>query len=435
VSRLPEAGGTPAPIGTLDKAANEVAQLRPVFLPDGRRFFYVSSRGGTGTSAVVLASLDSDRRQTIDVTDTRIVWAGDERVIFRRADALYSQAITYDPLALAGDPTQLVADVATSSLGTSRESASATGVLAFAERSNRQKQFRWYSRDGHPQGVVGDSGQYSTFDLSKDGRRIAATLRSGTGTGSNLWMIDAEQGSPVRLTFGETQDVDPRWSPDGTTVIFGSTRDTSRSPYRVGLAAGTPALVWKFSGRIYAGDEWSPDGRWLLFHDAAVPVLQAQELDASGAVKGEPVVAARALTGTIDQGHMSPDGKWVAFNSNESGRYEVYVTPFPATGERFKVSPGGGNQPTWKADGSELYFLAPDGALVAVRVSVSGRKFSTSDPVELARPKIGAVNSAVEQYMPHPSGTKFLFLDNVGDDKNLSVGVVLNWPSLVPRVK
>jgi Tol biopolymer transport system component len=212
-------------MGEYDKAANEVAQVRPVFLPDGRRFFYLSIRGGTGTSAIVLASLDSDRRQTIDVTDTRIVWAGEDRVIFRRADALYAQAITYDPLALVGEPTQLVAEVATASGTTSlRESASSNGVLAFAERANRQKQFRWYGRDGRPQGTVGEGGQYTTFDLSKDGRRIAASLRSVSGTGANLWQIDAEQGTTMRMTIGETQDVDPRWSPDNTTVIFGSTR-------------------------------------------------------------------------------------------------------------------------------------------------------------------------------------------------------------------
>jgi Tol biopolymer transport system component len=359
------------------------------------------------------------------------VWAGDDRVIFRRADALYTQAITSDPLALVGDPTQIVADVATSNAWSLRESASATGVLAFSERSNRQKQFRWYGRDGRSQATVGEGGQLATFDLSKDGRRIAASLRSATGTGSNLWLIDAEQGTTQRITLGETQDVDPRWNADGTMVIFGSTRDTSRGPYRVGLAAGVPAPVWKFDGRIFSADDWSRDGRWLLFHDASMPVLQARELDASGAVKGEPVVAARGLTGTIDQGHMSPDGKWVAFNSNESGRYEVYVTPFPATGDRFTVSRAGGSQPTWKADGSELYYLTPDGALNAVKVSVSGKTLTTSDPVELVRSKIGAVSPAVEQYAPHPNGTKFLMLDNVGDDKNLSVGVVLNWPSLV----
>jgi Tol biopolymer transport system component len=227
------------------------------------------------------------------------------------------------------------------------------------------------------------------------------------------------------------QDVDPRWSPDDKTVIFGSTRDPARGPHRVGLAADTPTLLWKYGGRLFAADDWSPDGRWLLFHDASVAAIQAQALDASGAPKGEPVVVARGLTGVLDQAHMSPDGRWVAYNSNESGRYEVYVTPFPATGERFSVSRAGGTQPKWRGDGSELYFLTPEGVLNAVKVSVSGTKFITSDPIELLRPKLAAPSPSIEQYAPHPSGTKFLFLDTVGDEKNLSVGILLNWPSLV----
>ena len=190
--------------------------------------------------------------------------------------------------------------------------------------------------------------------------------------------------------------------------------------------------VWKYDGRIFSADDWSRDGKWLLFHDASVPVLMARQMDASGTPAGEPVVAARALTGTVDQAQMSPDGKWIAYNANESGRYEVYVTPFPPTGERYSVSRAGGRQPTWRADGGELYYLTAEGALNAVKVSVSGGKFSWSDPVELVRPRLASVDFQIEQYAPHPSGTKFLFLETAGDEKNLSLGVLLNWPSLVP---
>ena len=431
--RVSESGGTPAPMGVLDQTVNEATQLRPVFLPDSRRFFYQSIRAGSGLSAVVLGSLDSERRQSLDLPDTRIVWAGDDRVIFRRADALYVQSATYDALALVGEPTQLVAEVASAPLTSSRESASASGVLAFSESSNRRQQFRWYGRDGRPQGTVGEAGQYSTFDLSKDGRRVVASQRSASASGVNLWLMEAENGTKARITVGQTQDVDPRWSADGKTVIFGSTRDTARGPHRVGLAADTPALLWKYDGRMFSADDWSPDGKWLLFHDASVAAIMARETDPSGAPKGEPVVVARGLTGILDQAHMSADGRWVAFNSTESGRAEVYVTPFPATGERFTVSRAGGSQPTWKGDGTELYYLTPEGVLNGVKVSVSGTKFTAGAPVELVRPKLGGISSSVEQYAPHPSGTKFLFLDNVGDERNLSIGILLNWTSLAPR--
>jgi len=432
--RVPEAGGSLVPIGALDKSLDEVARGRPIFLPDGHRYFYQSFRGAAVAAVSVLASLDSDQQTTLDVPDTHIVWADDDRVVFRRADALYAQRITYDPLALVGEPFQIVPELESAGNSASLRESISTNSLAYAERSSRRQQFRWYSRDGRPIATVGDGGQYSTFDLSKDGRRIAASIRSAGG-GSNLWQIDAETGATTRITAGPATDVDPRWSANGLALIFGSSRDVARGPHRVGLAADTPAAVWKFEGRLYSGDDWSRDGRWLLYHDASQPLLQAREFDASGALKGDPVVVARALTGTMDQAHMSADGKWVAYNSNESSRYEVYVVPFPATGQRFPVSRNGGSQPTWRADGSELYFLTPDGALDAVKVTVSGTNFLTSEPVELVRPKLTGVSSVVEQYAPHPSGTKFLFLDTVGDEKNLSIGVLLNWRSLLPPAR
>jgi Tol biopolymer transport system component len=270
--------------------------------------------------------------------------------------------------------------------------------------------------------------------LSPDGRRIVTGLRSGSiGASQNLWQIDADQGAVARITVGQATDIDPRWSPDGTTVIFGSTRDTSRSPFRAGVAADTPALVWKYDGRMFSADDWSRDGKWLLFHDAGGRVLMARPIYASGTPAGEPVAAARTLSGIVDQAQMSPDGTWIAYNASESGRYEVYVTPFPPTGERYSVSRAGGLQPTWRADGGELYYLTAEGALNAVKVLVSGGKFDTSDPVELVRPRLASVSPSLEQYAPHPSGTKFLFLETAGDENNLSLGVLLNWPSLVPR--
>ena len=428
---IAESGGSPVPRGELDKAAVEVGQIRPVFLPDGRRFFYTSIRGAALTQVPVLASLDSDARTLLDVPDTRVFWAGDNHLVFRRGDALYAQRISYEPLALAGEPAQLVADVDSVVNSVSNREGGAAGTIAYAERSNRRQQFRWYDRAGRPIGTVGEGGAYTTFDLSNDGRRIATALRTAN-TGVNLWQIDADTGTTSRITVGPTTDVDPRWSADGSKLAFGSSRDASRGPHIVGLAADTPALMWKYDGRMFSADDWSPDGRWLLYHDANQPVIHARELDPSGKLKGEPVVVARALIGIMDQAHMSPDGKWVAYNSNESGRFEVYVVPFPATGERFTASRGGGSQPKWRADGSELYYLSPDGALNAVKVAVAGGKFTTGEPVELVRPKLTGVSAVVEQYALHPSGTKFLFLDTVGDEKDLSIGVLLNWASLLP---
>jgi hypothetical protein len=218
---------------------------------------------------------------------------------------------------------------------------------------------------------------------------------------------DCRPPPPDRALF----DVDPRWSPDALTLIFGSLRDPARSPHRVGLTADAPVRLFAYPGRIFPLDDWSRDGRWLLYHDARVPELHAHEVDRTHTPTGKPVLAARALTGIIDQGQFSPDSKWIAYNSDETGTHEVYVVPFPSTGERVTISRGGGSQPTWRADGKELYFLAP---------------------VDLFRPRLAGVSTSIEQYAPHPDGKRFVVLDIVGGDRNLSMGLVLNWESLLP---
>ncbi len=425
---VPAAGGVVTPLGDLNAASGEISQLRPQFLPDGQRFVY-RSRREDGSASVLLRSLDSADTRTLFSDDAFVTWAGRDHVIYRREDAVYAQAVDWSVPALLGGATTLSTDVDNNTVF--RESASDTGVLAFVYRSNRQQQFAWYSRSGSRLASVGEPGEYTTFDLSNDGTRIAAARRSGSAT--NLWTIDTERGTSERITLGPVNDVDPRWSSDALSVIFGSLRDSARSPFKVGLASDSPKLLWKFDGQIFSLDDWSRDGRWLVYHDARVPVLYAREMDPGGAPKGDPVVAARALTGVIDQGQMSPDNRWVAFNSNETGQHEVYVTPFPPTGARVTVSRDGGAQPLWKADGRELYFLGRDGLLKASAISVNGTTLTASAPENLFRPILPGVSVATEQYFPHPSGTKFLTLEIVGNERTLAIGVVLNWPSLIPR--
>jgi len=428
VRSVSASGGATTPVSSLDAASGEISQTRPKFLPDGRRFVY-RSRRADGSIAILLRSLDTAETRTLSTDDFFVTWTSNDQVIYRRDDVLYAQRVDWSAPALLGEATVLATEINISSVGAGRESVSDTGVLVFVQRTNRQQQFVWYGRTGNKLATVGEPSDFATFDLSNDGKRIAAARRTGSDT--NLWAIDAERGTAERVTLGPTNDVDSRWSPDGLSLIFGSLRDPARSPHKVGLASDAPKLLWKFDGQIFSLDDWSRDGRWLVYHDARVPVLFARELDASGALKGEPVVAARALTGVIDQGQMSPDNRWVAYNSNDTGQHEVYVTPFPATGARVTVSRDGGAQPLWKADGRELYFLARNGMLKVSTITVNGTTLTASEPVDLFRPILPGVSVAIEQYAPHPSGTKFLMLDIVGNERTLALGVVLNWSSLV----
>lgn len=427
--RVVRAGSnTLAELSPLDEAAGEIGQIRPVFAPGGRLIY--RSRRNAEPGPTLVRSLASPQTSVLTTEDLTVIWAGEKTVVFRRGESLYAQAVDWSTPALTGEPTLLTSDLDTNTGSTARESVSNTGIVAFLQQSDRQQQFTWYDRAGKALGSAGPPGNHTGFDLSNDGRRIATGARAGSGV--NLWAIDSASGSMTRVTLSAVNDVDPRWSPDGLTLIFGSVRDPSRSPHRVGLTADAPVRLFAFPGRIFALDDWSRDGRWLLYHDARVPELYAHELDATHTPAGKPVLAARALTGIIDQGQFSPDSKWITYNSDETGTNEVYVAPFPATGERYAISRGGGAQPTWRADGKELYFLALDGMLKASAITVNGSSLTAADPVELFRLRLPGVSTSVEQYAPHPDGKRFVVLDTVGGDRNLSIGVVLNWPALLP---
>ena len=420
-------GGDLRPVGALDAASGETEQTAPVFLPDGRRYFYMSLR--SGGPVTVLTSLDSTAGMTLAGFNGRVIWAGTDQIVFRRGRGLYAQQIRYDPLAVHGEPVLLAGDtVQPANPWLAGASVSESSALVYRADSPPQ-QFRWIRRDGQGAAPVGPRGEYPTFDLSLHGTKAAVSR--GEAGAYNVWILDTTNGSDSRLTIGPFSDVDPRLSPDGKSVIFGSTRDPARSPFRISVIDDSqPSRVFAFSGRgRFALDDWSADGRWLLYHDSATPVLLAAQL---AQPERAPIVVARGLTGILDQPQMSPDGRWVSYNSNESGRFEVFVVPFPATGEKWRVSVDGGVQPTWNRAGTELYFLALDGTMMSARLQ-TGTTFSAGKPVALFKTGLSTVNGQIEQYAPAPDGTRFLLVDYIDQQRELSLTVMTNWRALTGK--
>ena len=419
------------PLGALDTAAGEVEQATPVFHPDGRRLFYQSHREGNRFTTR-FRSLDSPEFQELVERGDRIIWAGADRVMLRRGNALYAQPMSYSPLALSGDPVQLAGDLeAEVSTLTSVIAASPT-VMAYRTAAAIQHQLTWIDRNGQPIARIGPVDDYQTFALSPDGARIAVSRREGSAR--NIWLMDGVKGTMTRVTLGPFVDTDPRFAADGRSIIFSSTRDPSRSPYRVTLGSQAPELLIAFKGRPFALDDLSADGRWLIYHEAVgtsgLPAaLKALPLDR---LTDQPIVVAPALTGTIDQGVMSRDGRWVAFNSNESGRTEVFVVPFPPTGDRWQVALNGGVQPVWRSDGRELYFLAPDGTLMAVPIS-PGTTFKPGNPVRLFQAPVRPVHPFVEQYATASDGRRFLFVAITEDRVRLPLTIITNWQQLTNK--
>jgi Tol biopolymer transport system component len=423
--RLRSEGGTIEPVMALDKAVDEVEQAAPVFLPDGKRFFYLSTR--TAGAITRLADLDSGETHDLAGFDGRIIWAGEHIVVFRRGATLLAQAVTYAPLSFHGAPVQLAGDIAIPSALRIANAAVAPTGLVYRSAVETPQQFTWYARDGRRIREVGPAAEFGTFNLSRDGAWIVAARRDGSV--SNLWVIDSAKSTMNRVSVGATNDADPRLSPDGRFVAFASLRGSRRSPYKASLGGQEPELLFDFKGGTFSLDDWSANAEWLLYHDALIPVLYAARMDR---LDVEPVIAARALTGAIDQASMSPDGRWIAYNSTETRRAEVFVVPFPPTGDKWQVSTNGGAQPLWRADGRELYYLALDGALMKVNINAT-KRFSHDTPSRLFQAPVPPVTSFVEQYAVSRDGSQFLFAPFTTGGAAATLTVLTNWMALIER--
>jgi dipeptidyl aminopeptidase/acylaminoacyl peptidase len=315
-------------------------------------------------------------------------------------------------------------------------SVSATGVLAHRAGAGARRQLVWVDRSGKMLGAVGspDENELANPALARDGQRVAVN-RTVQGN-QDVWLIEVSRSVAGRFTFDEANDSRPVWSPDGRQVVFNSPRngrfDLFMKP--ASGAAEEQALLVTAQGKVAM--DWSPDGRVLLY--ATQDTKTASDLWAlplTGERKPFPVVQT-----SFDEieGQFSSDGRWLAYASNESGRYEIYVRPFPDAGGKWQVSTGGGSQPRWGPDGKELFYVAPDNRLLAVplRLAPEARAVEVGAPVVLFPTRLasgGATIAAASinaraQYAVARDGR---FLMNVAADDAVTspITVVLNWQS------
>ena len=390
----------------------------PEFVGDGRRFLFTTTP--TDTSGLYLANLGNPAPVLVaNGISGRVVYVEPGYVVYRRQSALMAQLIDLSVPRLVGDAAVVATRV------TGNAFSASPSVIVHAPASGGISQFAWQSRAGGETRAFGPPSRYQTFDLSPDERTIVVNVLDDDG--QNLWAIDSGLGGLTRLTSGAFQDVDPRWSADGTEVLFGSTRAAARAPQRLSVAGQALSPSFAFPGASFALDDWSADGKWVVYHDATVPELLVRPI----AGDGPPVVVARALSGVLDQAQMSPDSSLVTYHSNDSGRYEVFVVPFPPSGRRFRVSTDGGVQPTWRADGRELFYLALDGTLMAVQVTPGATpRFGAATALFQLGSSVTA-NVQLESYAPSPDGQRFLSLQPVGDAPRASLSVIVNWQQLL----
>lgn len=424
--KVAAAGGIATPVTTLGEG--EFSHSWPSFLPDGRHILYQSVRSTPYSRELRVASLDSAVTTSLGAADSRAVYASGD-LVFVRGGTLTAQP--FDPVErrTKGDPFPLAGQVGGFSV-------SATGVLFYwPTGGGRMSRLTWTDRAGKTLGTVGGAGTYWNLNLSPDETRVAVSMTTGAPPNMDIWLIDlARAATASRLTFDPASEGDPVWSPDGSQVLFNSDRNGLwNSAFRRGADGGGPDVPVVKVERVIEAPDWSHDGRFLVFDGGGTP-SSLWMLPFSGDQK--PALFLRTEF-TEDSPAFSPDDRWVAYDSNASGRFEVYVRSFSPGGNRpqeryrqFQISRDGGWAPKWRGDGREIFFLAPDGTMMAANVTLG-------DSVQAAVPHPLFPTALLKDSNMHPyavtrDGRRFLII--VPDPQSTPpLTVVVNWPALVKK--
>jgi Tol biopolymer transport system component len=329
---------------------------------------------------------------------------------------------------LTGESLTLVDRVGTDAAGRVVGLAvSGSGTVAYRARGLASQQLTWFDRTGTAVGVAGepDANAAGYPELSPDGRRVA-TNRTVQGN-NDIWLQDLLRGGLTRLTFDAANDVLPIWSPDGMRIAFASNRTGAFDLYLKSSNGSVTEERLVDSPNTKQAQDWSRDGRWLLYYEVNSQTgRDLSALDMTSLDRTPRVVAKTPAEETLAQ--FSPDGRLVAYQTDESGRFEVVVQSFPDAGGKWQVSTSGGVAPRWRADGKELYFLAPDATMMAVAVTSTGTSFQAGTPLALFPTRIvggGIVTQNRPQYAVTRDG-RFLINQTVADAAT-PIMLLLNW--------
>jgi Tol biopolymer transport system component len=441
-------GGTPTPLTVLNKSRNELAHELPTMLPDGHHFVYLRLSVPFENGGVYIGSLDSKPEQQStkkllpDTTGVVYVPSPGDRnapgfLLFARGATMTSNAGTlmaqpFDPkrMEFKGPPGSSEAvSIADQVRGFS---ASATGVLAFSTSTQGARQLTWVDRKGAVLATVGEPGEYNGLTLSPDGTRVAY-LR-----GPDLWLFELARGVPTRFTFGNLSQY-AWWSADGNRILFLSVRGSGWGIYQKAANLAGPEELLFQSADPKRNPNWTHDGKFLIYD---VLSSDGKGFDmwvlptAGSAADRKPVPFLRTQFNE-GNGFFSPDGRWVAYESDQSGKSEIYVLPFDETnpgsppGSLHQVSKDGGTETLWRGDGRELFYHAPDGYLMSVDVNVTGRTFQSGAPQRLFKMAPGTAWSLAAD------GKRFLLALPVsassGAPASQPYHVVVNWTALLKR--
>ena len=395
----------------------------PEFLPDGEHFIYLAETSEE-ENKVMIRSLNSGEESLIGTSDSRVEYAEPGYLVYVLNGMLVAHSFDADAGALTGDPIPLADNVGVSAVGLADFSASHEGSLAYRGGQTGARRLLWRDRTGREVGQVGEFAEYMSPSISPDGQRVVVDVIEPDSSNIDLWIHDLDRGVSSRFTFDAGYDILPVWSPDGSRIVFSSSRGEGSDAlyWKDASGGGEAELLLALEEDLYAGN-WTRDGGVLTFgvHSADTNWdIWALPMDGSG----EPFPVLQSEFAEV-RSSFSPDGRWMAYNSNESGDMEVYVTQFPGPGGKWQVSTNGGTEPQWSADGREIFYLDATQNLVTVPVSF-GTTFKAGLPETLFDAGLFPWTTR-SRYLVTDDGERFLMLSPIAGDSIRPISVILNW--------
>jgi len=436
--RVAAGGGEPEAVTTV-RAPGEVSHSAPLFLPDNRHFLYSKVMAGASleTSQLIWRSLDSGEEHVVRQLFSKALYVLPGYLIFRLPGALLAQPFDASTGKVTGDPARIGPDVWASASGAeaparAMATVAASGPLAYrAGGEGTWAALSWVDRSGAVLSRVADRADYSNPSTDASGTRVMAnTVAADSGT-ADLWLFDSRRDTASRFTFDPAMDSDAIFSPDGKSVVYYSARQPPGLYRKSSTGGGEETLLAATGAQTYPRD-WTRDGRVIEFDRGNRPSTSIWFLPMEGATAGKPFAFAPGPYYHA-QGHFSPDGRWLAYVSGESGHDEIFVQDFPPAGAKMQVSSSGGIEPRWRADGRELYYIAGDGKLMVVTVDGGhDLRLSVAKPLFDTHFATGVLPFPMRRFAVAPAGDRFLI--NVPIERRQApITVVTNWTSRLPH--
>jgi Tol biopolymer transport system component len=429
IRRVGASGGSVVQATTPDPAKGEAGHAWPYFLPDGKHFLFLAMASSAGGKPVLhVGSLDKPGSTVLGPTDSRAEYANGF-LVYALNGTLVARRFDPDTLEASGEPIPLAERISVDANNTASFSVSSTGALAFLSgRTRATSQLVWLDRSGKELETIGEPDVYGDLALSPDGSRIAYMLRDKNDS-LDIWVRDLKRGVASRLTFGPSDDVWPVWSPDGRRIAYATNSEGGHFIIATCDAngAGAPSALSTVSDGDLAPIDWSKDGRQLAL--CRLPASRRWDI-VLASLDSPPKLTPYLDTEFVEFNPMlSPDGRYIAYSSNESGTTEIYVQTNPRGGGKWQISNGGGVQPRWRPDGRELYYIGPDDTFRAVPVTI-GASFEPGPSVALFK-RVWERSTTVRNRWTTIDGQHFLVNASINSGNAQPFSVILNWPAAV----